>query len=177
MFNVFSIRTNITLFSLFRDIELNKLRNRISHQHVTNAPSNSTDERVYSLTQSLVQKQNALEAVTAERNAIKIQLEKMEYEHRNTMQLLRQQRLPQVINVNDTDDAKSQVPNFLQENPFDTRVARRVKRAYSSLDAVGIRLGVFLRRYPLIRILVIVYVAILHLWVMLVLFTSTPSST
>lgn len=116
-----------------------------------------------------------MEAVTADRNATKIQLEKMEYEHRNTMQLLRQQRLPQVINVNDTDDAKSRVPNFLQENPFDTRVARRVKRAYSSLDAVGIRLGVFMRRYPLIRILVIVYVAVLHLWVMLVLFTSTPT--
>lgn len=123
----------------------------------------------------MVQKQNALESVTAERNAIRIQLEKMDYEHRNTIQLLRQQNLPRIINVNDTDDAKSQVPNFLQENPFDTRVARRVKRAYSSLDAVGIRLGVFMRRYPLIRILVIIYVAVLHLWVMLVLFSSTPT--
>lgn len=135
----------------------------------------ATDDRVYSLTQSLVQKQNSLEAVTAERNAIRLQLEKVENQHRETIQLLRQQRMPQIINVNDTDDAKSQVPNFMQENPFDTRVARRVKRAYSSLDAVGIRLGVFMRRYPLIRILVIVYVAVLHLWVMLVLFTSTPN--
>lgn len=135
----------------------------------------ATDDRIYSLTQSLVQKQNSLEAVTAERNAIRIQLEKMENQHRETIQMLRQQRMPQIINVNDTDDAKSQVPNFMQENPFDTRVARRVKRAYSSLDAVGIRLGVFMRRYPLIRILVIVYVAVLHLWVMLVLFTSTPN--
>lgn len=135
----------------------------------------ATDDRIYSLTQSLVQKQNSLEAMTAERNAIRIQLEKMENQHRETLQLLRQQRIPQTINVNDTDDAKSQVPNFMQENPFDTRVARRVKRAYSSLDAVGIRLGVFMRRYPLIRILVIFYVAVLHLWVMLVLFTSTPN--
>lgn len=135
----------------------------------------ATDDRIYSLTQSLVQKQNSLEAVTAERNAIRFQLEKVENQHRETIQMLRQQRMPQIINVNDTDDAKSQVPNFMQENPFDTRVARRVKRAYSSLDAVGIRLGVFMRRYPLIRILVIVYVAVLHLWVMLVLFTSTPN--
>lgn len=134
-----------------------------------------TDDRIYSLTQSLVQKQNSLEAVTAERNAIRIQLEKMENLHREKIQMLRQQRTPQIINVNDTDDAKSQVPNFMQENPFDTRVARRVKRAYSSLDAVGIRLGVFMRRYPLIRILVIFYVAVLHLWVMLVLVTSTPN--
>lgn len=136
---------------------------------------NSTDDRVYSLTQSLVQKQNALESLTAERNAIRLQLEKLEMQHRETMQLLRQQRLPQIINVNDTDDAKSLLPNFMQENPFDTRVARRMKRAYSSLDAAGVRLGVFLRRYPVVRTMVIVYVAILHLWVMFVLLSSTPN--
>lgn len=44
------------------------------------------------------------------------------------------------------------------ESPFDTGVARKVKRAYSSLDAVGIRIGVFLRRYPLARIFVIFYI-------------------
>lgn len=43
------------------------------------------------------------------------------------------------------------------ESPFDTSVTRRVKRAYSSLDAVSIRTGVFLRRYPLARILVLCY--------------------
>lgn len=133
------------------------------------------NDRVHSLTQSLVQKQTSLETMTAERNAIRLQLEKLETQHRSTMQLLRTHRLPQIISVNDTDDAKSLVPNFMQENPFDTRVARRVKRAYSNLDAVGVRLGVFLRRYPLVRILVICYVGVLHLWVMLVLFSSTPN--
>lgn len=133
------------------------------------------DDRIYSLTQSLVQKQNTLETITADRNAIRLQLEKLEYQHRETMQLLRKQHLPQIINMNDTDDAKSQLPNFMQENPFDTHVARRVKRAYSSLDAAGVRMGVLLRRYPLIRTLVIVYVTILHLWVMFVLLSSTPN--
>ncbi|PSN34205.1 hypothetical protein C0J52_13135 [Blattella germanica] len=56
---------------------------------------------------------------------------------------------------------KARVPSFLMESPFDTGVARRVKRAYSSLDAVSIRTGVFLRRYPLARILVLCYM--LHL--------------
>lgn len=50
------------------------------------------------------------------------------------------------------------MPSFLVESPLDTGVARRVKRAYSSLDAVSIRTGVFLRRYPLARILVVLYV-------------------
>lgn len=157
---------------------MGKLRAKLSQQEAFSTVSsgtNNTDDRIYSLTQSLVQKQNSLEMITAERNAIRIQLEKLENQHRETMLLLRQQRLPQIINVNDTDDAKSQVPNFMQENPFDTRVARRMKRAYSTLDAAGVRLGVFMRRYPLIRTLVIVYVAVLHLWVMFVLLSSTPN--
>jgi hypothetical protein len=53
--------------------------------------------------------------------------------------------------------AKARVPSFLMESPFDTGVTRRVKRAYSSLDAVSIRTGVFLRRYPLARIFVLCY--------------------
>lgn len=164
-----------------RENELVRLRTKLSEQQqnpsTMPAGSSNTDERVYSLTQSLVQKQNSLEAITAERNAIRIQLEKLEGQHRETMQLLRHQRLPQIINVNDTDDAKSQVPTFMRENPFDTRVARRMKRAYSSLDAAGVRLGVFLRRYPLVRTMTIVYVAVLHLWVMIVLLSSTPNQT
>lgn len=154
-----------------------RLQTKLSQQHSSSvAPIavNSSDERIYSLTQSLVQKQNSLESITAERNAIRLQLEKLENQHRETVQLLRHQRLPQIINVNDTDDAKSQVPNFMRENPFDTRVARRVKRAYSTLDAAGVRLGVFLRRYPLVRTMAIVYVAVLHLWVMFILLSSTP---
>lgn len=53
--------------------------------------------------------------------------------------------------------AKARVPSFLEESPFDTNVARRVKRAYSNLDGVSIRTGVFLRRYPLARILMLCY--------------------
>ncbi|XP_055325732.1 golgin-84 [Sitodiplosis mosellana] len=167
-----------------KENELTRLRTKLSQQQNTptiptgiQTGANTTDDRIYSLTQSLVQKQNSLEAITAERNAIRFQLEKLENQHRETMTLLRHQRLPQIINVNDTDDAKSQVPNFMRENPFDTRVARRMKRAYSSLDAAGVRLGVFLRRYPLVRTMTIVYVAVLHLWVMFVLLSSTPNQT
>lgn len=160
-----------------RENELSNLRTKLSQHSMLSSSkaANSTDDRIYSLTQSLVHKQNTLETMTAERNAIRLQLEKLENQHRETMQLLRKQRLPQIINVNDTDDAKSLVPNFMQENPFDTRVARRMKRAYSNLDAAGVRLGVFLRRYPVVRTMVVVYVVILHLWVMVVLLGSTPN--
>lgn len=153
------------------------LNKQLAQQKYAGSSSKGYDDRINSLTQSLVQKQNALETLTAERNAIKLQLEKVELQQRNRISstALENRRPARIINMNDTDDDKSQVPNFMMENPFDTRVARRVKRAYSSLDAVGIRLGIFMRRYPLMRVFVIIYIAILHLWVMLVLLSSTPT--
>lgn len=84
---------------------------------------------------------------------------------------MRNQR-PLIINVNDTDDVKS---NLMTINPFDSRISRRVKRTYSNLDQFGIRFGVFLRRYPLARILAVFYVCFLHLFVFLVLLQATPS--
>ena len=54
--------------------------------------------------------------------------------------------------VNGTDSgARMRLPLFLRETPDDTGVTRGVKRAATSLDALGIKLGVFLRRYPIAR--------------------------
>lgn len=158
-----------------------------SHQHagkpssavglLSALSSGDFEGRVQSLTQSLVQKQTSLESVTADRNALRFQLERIEQEYRQAVAQQRQAggRVGHAINVNDTDDVKARLPGFMQETPFDTRVARRVKRAYSSLDGLGVGVGVFLRRYPLIRICAIFYVVLLHLWVMVVLCTSTPN--
>lgn len=44
------------------------------------------------------------------------------------------------------------------ENAFDTSVARGVKRAYTSLDSFGLRTGMYLRRYPLLRTILFIYV-------------------
>lgn len=54
--------------------------------------------------------------------------------------------------------AKAKVPHFMLENAFDTTVARRVKRAYTILDSFGLRTGMYLRRYPLLRTILFVYV-------------------
>ncbi|XP_050100551.1 golgin-84 [Anopheles aquasalis] len=165
-------RTSFTARVYEKDAEIKKLRSKIQNRPAS--PSSDVEDRLASLTQSLVQKQTTLETITAERNALRLQLEKLESQYRSTASQVRQQRAV-YLNSNVTDDAKSQVPNFMVENPFDNNVARRMKRAYSSLDSIGIRLGVFLRRYPLIRILVIFYVVILHMWVMFVLLSSTPT--
>lgn len=71
--------------------------------------------------------------------------------------------------------AKAQFPLLMHPSPFDNRVARRFKRALRQADSMGIRVGAFLRRYPMMRVSVIVYVALLHLWVMFVLLSTTPN--
>nr|CAD7456235.1 unnamed protein product [Timema tahoe] len=175
-------RERATLASKAREweTELTKLRNQLS-KRPSSVLGGELESRLHALTQTLVLKQTSLEQATTEKNALRLQLEKLESKHRETIAQL---HLSQegVVNVNDTDDemltspAKARVPSFLVESPFDTSVARRVKRAYSSLDAVSIRTGVFLRRYPVARTLVACYMVLLHLWVMLVLFTYTPEA-
>ena len=52
---------------------------------------------------------------------------------------------------------RQRLPGFLRESPADGDVTRKVKRAAGALDKFSIRLGVFLRRYPIARVMVIVY--------------------
>lgn len=151
--------------------EISRLKLQLSTSAM---PNNELDTRITSLTQTLVIKQQALECLTTERNALRLQLERIEHEYRNTAGNLR--RNISYNNINDTDDAKAQVPTFLMETPFDTSVTRRVKRAYSLLDAISIRTGVFLRRYPLARILVLIYMGLLQLWVLIVLLSQSPEA-
>lgn len=59
-----------------RESELQRFKHRASQRSGNN--SNDFEERINSLTQSLVQKQNSLESITVERNALRMQLEKLD---------------------------------------------------------------------------------------------------
>ncbi|PBC28671.1 golgin-84 [Apis cerana] len=160
-------RNNYTTQIQKSDSEIARFRMQLS---AASTPNSEVESRLASLTQTLVSKQQALESLTTERNALRLQLEKIEHEFRNN------RRNVPYNSINDTDDAKAQVPTFLIETPFDTGVTRRVKRAYSLLDAISIRTGVFLRRYPLARILVLIYMALLQFWVLIVLLSQSPEA-
>lgn len=170
-------RSQLSIRLQEREAELTRLRTQLS-QRPASPPHlpGELEMRLSSLTKTLIQKQSALELVTTERNELRVQIEEMEHKHREQLSLLHQRHQNRLISANDTDDAKAQVPRFMIESPFDTGMTRRVKRAYSSLDAVSIRTGVFLRRYPFARIFVLCYVVILQLWVFFVLFSRTPDN-
>ncbi|ERL86152.1 golgin-84 isoform X1 [Dendroctonus ponderosae] len=151
------------------------------------------ENRIKSLTQTLMLKQNNLETVTTERNALRLQLEKLEAEFKRNVAELKRDRV-KIINVQDSNDGwfnvwnhcKSLleflftdsvlVPNFMRVLPHDAGMTRRVKRAYSTLDAISVRTGIFLRRYPLARVFVFSYMVILHMWVFTVLLWDVPSN-
>ncbi|EDW15609.2 golgin-84 [Drosophila mojavensis] len=138
------------------------------------------ENRLKALTQSLVERQSLLERVTVERNALRMQHENMQaqLQQLHSVELGHQRGGSSSRNTllsNSTDDAKAQFPLLMHPSPFDNRVARRFKRALRQADSVGIRVGAFLRRYPMMRICIIVYVALLHLWVMFVLLSTTPN--
>ncbi|KAL1493465.1 hypothetical protein ABEB36_011512 [Hypothenemus hampei] len=131
------------------------------------------ENRIKSLTQTLMLKQSKLETITTDRNALKLQLEKLEVEHKNNIAELNKDRV-KVINIQNVSDENVPVSNFMRVSPEDRGMTRRVKHAYSSLDAVSIRTGIFLRRYPLARVFVFSYMVILHIWVLTVLLWDVP---
>lgn len=92
---------------IFRETELSKLKNSALNRPLTSPAE--LESRVQTLTQSLISKQNELENMTAERNAIRLQMEKLSHKHEET--LLQMSIRPQIIsqtsvNINETDDGK-----------------------------------------------------------------------
>lgn len=70
-------RTGLMVKMSEKEGELHNLRLKLSQRQHSQVSSDA-EERIHSLTHSLVQKQGALESITAERNALRIQLEKLD---------------------------------------------------------------------------------------------------
>ncbi|XP_022815171.1 golgin subfamily A member 5 isoform X1 [Spodoptera litura] len=106
------------------------------------------------LTQTLVQRQTKIDNLLAENNMLRIQLEKLESKLK-TDQSLQRLNSHSVVHLQDGD-------------------GRRSRQVHSTLSALSLRIGIMVKRYPVLRAFVIGYMICLHLWVLTVLFTSTP---
>uniref|UniRef100_T1JGL0 Uncharacterized protein n=1 Tax=Strigamia maritima TaxID=126957 RepID=T1JGL0_STRMM len=152
-----------------RDTELEKLRKQLTMKSMNNNQT-ELESRLHMLTENLIHKQTMLETLSTEKNSLVLQLERMEQQIKENQSFIRRGNAT-ALNV---DDNQRRMPEFLVESPFDGQVARKVKRAYNSVDKFSVRLGIFLRRYPMARIMVIVYMGLLHLFVMVILLTYSP---
>ncbi|XP_041122659.1 golgin subfamily A member 5-like [Polyodon spathula] len=160
-----------------REEEVQKLRNQLTNRTLSNSSQTELENRLHQLTETLIQKQTMLEALGTEKNSLVFQLEHLE-------QQLKSVEGSSTVNgssinmagIENTEGARMRNVPVLFSDGESTNAGMygRVRNAASTIDRFSIRLGIFLRRYPIARVFVIIYMAILHLWVMIVLLTYTP---
>lgn len=170
-------RTKITLQGRVKDREdeIQKLRNQLTNKALSNSSQTELEGRLHQLTETLIQKQTMLEALGTEKNSLVFQLERLEQQLKS---LQGSQNSGSHINMAAIEGPGARQRNtpilFSDTDGPGTGVYGKVRKAASTIDRFSIRLGIFLRRYPMARVFVIIYMALLHLWVMIVLLTYTP---
>ncbi|XP_026795095.3 golgin subfamily A member 5 isoform X2 [Pangasianodon hypophthalmus] len=170
-------RTKSTLQSRIKDREdeIQKLRNQLTNKALSSSSQAELEGRLHQLTETLIQKQTMLEALGTEKSSLVFQLERLEQQLKSVQG---GQSGGSHINMAAVDGPGARQRNtpvlFSDQDGSETGVYGKVRKAASTIDRFSIRLGIFLRRYPMARVFVIVYMALLHLWVMIVLLTYTP---
>ncbi|XP_042300975.1 golgin subfamily A member 5 [Sceloporus undulatus] len=171
-------RTKNTLQSRIsdREEEIQKLRNQLTNKTLSSSSQSELENRLHQLTETLIQKQTMLENLSTEKNSLVYQLERLEQQMKTVQGPSTNGPSINMAGIESSEGTRMRnVPVLFSD--LDVNVAGmygKVRRAASSIDRFSIRLGIFLRRYPIARVFVIIYMALLHLWVMIVLLTYTP---
>ncbi|KFP85010.1 PREDICTED: golgin subfamily A member 5 [Acanthisitta chloris] len=171
-------RTKNTLQSRIKDREeeIQKLRNQLTNKTLSSSSQTELENRLHQLTETLIQKQTMLESLSTEKNSLVYQLERLEQQLKGVQGTSANGPSINMAGIDGAEGARLRsVPVLFSD--MDSSMAGmygRVRKAASSIDQFSIRLGIFLRRYPIARVFVIIYMALLHLWVMIVLLTYTP---
>ncbi|XP_071385207.1 golgin subfamily A member 5 [Centroberyx affinis] len=156
-----------------REDEIQKLRNQLTNKALSSSSQTELESRLHQLTETLIQKQTMLEALGTEKSSLVFQLERLEQQLKNAQG---GQSGGPAINMGNIEGPGARQRNtpVLFSDQDSPGVYGKVRKAASTIDRFSIRLGIFLRRYPMARVFVILYIALLHLWVMIVLLTYTP---
>ncbi|NXJ94415.1 GOGA5 protein, partial [Corythaixoides concolor] len=159
-----------------REEEIQKLRNQLTNKALSSSSQTELENRLHQLTETLIQKQTMLESLSTEKNSLVYQLERLEQQLKAIQGTSTNGPSINMAGIDGAEGARMRnVPVLFSD--VDINMAGmygRVRKAASSIDQFSIRLGIFLRRYPIARVFVIIYMALLHLWVMVVLLTYTP---
>ncbi|WAR18271.1 GOGA5-like protein [Mya arenaria] len=131
-----------------REKETERLRTQLSKKSASSQSEVELESRVRDLTESLIHKQTMVEALSTEKNSLGLQLERLQQQYQD-------------VQASSVRSNTTVIPVHEEEED-------------QLILTSHIRLGVFLRRYPIARVFVIVYMAVLHLWVTFVLLTYQP---
>ncbi|NWI11606.1 GOGA5 protein, partial [Crypturellus soui] len=154
-------RTKSTLQSRIKDREeeIQKLRNQLTNKALRSSSQTELENRLHQLTETLIQKQTMLESLSTEKNSLVYQLERLEQQLKAIQGPSANGPSINMAGVDGSEGARMRnVPVLF--NDMDTNIAGmygRVRKAASSIDQFSIRLGIFLRRYPIARVFVIIY--------------------
>uniref|UniRef100_H2ZJK0 Golgin subfamily A member 5 n=1 Tax=Ciona savignyi TaxID=51511 RepID=H2ZJK0_CIOSA len=154
--------------------EVERLRNQLMLRSQSSLQDSELESRVRQLTEAVIQKQTQVESLSSEKSSLLLQLERMDGQIKRLSQEGGRQ-----ISLHIDDDVirnrgnGSHIPQ-LGSGSLERGVVGRVKNAASVLDKFSIRLGIFLKRYPPARLFVLIYMGLLHIWVMIVLLTYSP---
>ncbi|CAH2054617.1 unnamed protein product, partial [Iphiclides podalirius] len=117
-------------------------------------------ERMEHLTQMLVQKQGRIEALLADNNTLRIQLDKLQSKYKAEVAAHKAGNAHSIVQLQDGDvRPRTRANNYSPAN---------------TLTRMSLRMGLLGKRYPVFRLFVVLYMIGLHLWVFTVLLSSTP---
>jgi len=158
-----------------RDTEIQRLNHQISLKSSLSPSQEELENRVHAITDNLIQKQTIIERLSTEKNSLSLQLERLEQQYRDVQQHLSNSNIHMRHSHFDIEDSEEGNSNSLASiMPAGVVRSKRWKSTVNVIDKFSIRLGVFLRRYPIARLFVILYMFVLHLWVTIVLLTYQP---
>ncbi|KAL0969447.1 hypothetical protein UPYG_G00227490 [Umbra pygmaea] len=156
-----------------RDDEIQKLRNQVTNKALSCSQA-ELESQLHQLTETLIQKQTMLESLGTEKSSLVFQLERLETQLKAVQGGAHGSGPAINMSSMENSGARQRTTPGLFSDQESLGVYGRVRKAASTIDRFSIRLGIFLRRYPMARLFVILYMALLHLWVMIVLLTYSP---
>uniref|UniRef100_A0A8C7TE82 Golgin subfamily A member 5 n=1 Tax=Oncorhynchus mykiss TaxID=8022 RepID=A0A8C7TE82_ONCMY len=152
-------RAKTTLQSRIKDREdeIQKLRNQLTNKALSSSSQVELESRLHQLTETLIQKQTMLESLGTEKSSLVFQLERLETQLKS-VQGGGQTGGP-AINMSSMESPGTRQRNapILFNDHDSPGVYGQVRKAASTIDRFSIRLGIFLRRYPMARVFVILY--------------------
>uniref|UniRef100_A0A0X3PYV4 Golgin subfamily A member 5 n=1 Tax=Schistocephalus solidus TaxID=70667 RepID=A0A0X3PYV4_SCHSO len=136
------------------------------------------EARLRQLNDSLITKQDALDAVLAQNHGLKIRLERLDSE--NEVRLLSSSNAPSELTFQNGHPQRpsarfSSSYGFARLHLIESSIPASLRAVIVSLDGLIIGLVGFLRRHPLFRLLFILYLFFLHLWFGFAFFLYAPA--
>ncbi len=146
-----------------RETEIERLRNQLTTKSLGSTTEKELENRLHLLTENLIQKQTLIEALQSEKHSIFLQLERSEKRLEDYERIVASKGNGGSVSIRmgHGGDEEMLLQNskdpIFRESPYDHEMTKKVKRSATEIDKFSIRLGVFLKKYPIARIFVLFY--------------------